>query len=87
MSRKLLAFLLSELSTVRVLCKKCGGVIEFPCEKLAFYFQSPKCPLCRHDFGPSDDDNPFAAIAKAVATFKLIHGQVDVEFVLPDPGE
>jgi hypothetical protein len=69
MSRKLLAFLLSELRTVRVICKNpaCGAVVELPIERLGVKMHDARCRVCDtaliHLRKP--DDNPLVAFALA----------------------
>jgi hypothetical protein len=90
MSRKLLAFLLSELKIVRVICKsaKCNGngVTEIPIGRIRNTFDSPVCPICRE---PLAADH-LIALAKAI---EAIHdnqkkpsnpGGFDVEFIITD---
>lgn len=98
MSRRLLAFLLSELKTVRVICPRpsCAAVTEVSIEQLGSRFsdRTPGCPLCRHEFvGVSAKDheqhNPLARLSEAILAIqgdgKLNKPNVQIEFVLPDP--
>jgi len=99
MSRKLLAFLLSELSTVRVICKhdKCGVVTELPADQLPVRFGGDPvfCPHCRlslcaglssHAAGRAPH-NPMTALAYAIAEVSRADAKFDLEFVLADTGE
>lgn len=88
MSEHLLKVLLSELSTVRVVCKKCGAVFEMPLDRLAAAFRKTAqcCPFCGagfHLFNPqghaADVLGPFA---QALADLQQAQN-CDVEFVLP----
>ena len=84
MSRKLLAFLLSELNTVRILCRKCSAVAEMP---LADLGRQPghACRFCNAPFSlPPKNPGPFAALAQAIGELQKMNSAVDVEFVLPD---
>lgn len=89
MSRKLFAFLLSELKTVRLVCQRagCGGVLELTVKRLAENPPAPACPLCRTEwFGPVGmSANPLAQLAAAAQAVAANAGSVQVEFVLPDP--
>jgi hypothetical protein len=84
-SRKLLAFLLSELKTVRILCKKegCRGIIEVSIEDLPGKLDGCQCPFCKTSFRLANEDN-FALLAKAIGNLARISDKVDVEFILPD---
>lgn len=86
MSRRLLTFLLSELSVVRVICKNpaCGGVVELPLANLAAKLHVPTCKLCGLEFLPAAIANPFVALGKAVQDLQRHADRCDVEFVLPD---
>jgi hypothetical protein len=85
MSRKLLAFLLSELTVVRIQCKSCNKIIELKPEELAQQFSSGYCPLCEKPMTVERlDKNPFCQLANAVESFKRHAKFVDVEFVLED---
>lgn len=93
MSRKLLAFLLSELSTVRIKCVKCKGIVEVETvDQVVVMFSGPddpKCPLCKQLLiGPGcGSNNPMRNLAVAVAELKKRSDTVEIEFVLADKGE
>lgn len=102
MSRRLLAFLLSELKTVRLICPRpqCGGVAELSVESLAVRFgatvRQPACPLCNHDFVGVDSSskyqtNPLLRLSEAVLELqgvgKTVAPELQIEFVLPDLSE
>lgn len=91
MSEKLFKFLLSELSTVRLVCKdkSCGAITEMTLEKLRTRFSQsdPCCPVCRAEFGDpatSSTSNPLRDFAQAVRALQARQQFVEVEFVLPD---
>ena len=89
MSKKLLAFLVSELAVVRLICKRpgCGVVVEMPVAALAGSPDPPAaCPACRRDYGPfGNPGNALARLAQAVKDIQHHAANSDVEFVLPDP--
>lgn len=85
MSRKLFAFLLSELKTVRIICKNCNVITELPIADLADKFKAPKCPSCKNSIA-SENENPFVLLARSLAWFAG-ENRVDVEFIIPDDGK
>jgi hypothetical protein len=53
MSRNVLRIDLTELTTVRVICKKCNrGVIEVPVNRLETAFDHGECRFCNHQHLP-----------------------------------
>jgi hypothetical protein len=90
MSRKLLAFLLSELETVRIVCKGCSAVTEMTTEKASGKFERPHCPVCNTAFFkiiPGQGQyNPLFNLLQAITEMKRFT-TVDVEFTLPDQSE
>lgn len=90
MSRKLFAFLLSELNTVRVKCPHCQAVAELTVEQLGFRLDMLQCPVCRADwrgFAGSDEQNLLNKLGKAIHALQSASGAAQVEFVLPDESE
>jgi hypothetical protein len=86
MSRKLLAFLIEELETIRIRCKHpdCGLIIELKVADLFAKFKIPKCPGCNKELClPSD--NGFIALAAAARAFANNKDRVEIEFVIPEP--
>ena len=87
MSRKLLAFLLSELRIVRIMCKnkQCGAITELPISHLKSYWSNSKCKVCDFDFTPANDPkNPFYLLSEAIDRFKMVEDRLDLEFILDD---
>lgn len=97
MSRKLLAFLLSELKIVRLICqgkrdgKPCGAVIEVPLDNLGSVFingDNCRCKVCSEEFAVHDQGgnrhDAFKRLAEVVTAIKAVREHVEVEFVLPD---
>lgn len=89
MSRRLLAFLLSELKTVRVICprKECGSITEVSIDRLRAKFEFASCPVCNHDILPAagGPNNPLHRLAKAIDELQSVGVGDHIEFVLPDP--
>jgi hypothetical protein len=88
MSRRLFAFLLSELEKLRLVCQnpKCGNVAEVTLERLAAadYFS---CPFCNYSFvkeGHGSTTSPLAILGRAILAMQDRKGQVEVEVVFPD---
>ena len=94
MSRKLFAFLLSELSTVRLICQRphCGGVAEITIEKVVDRFKGnnpPNCPLCNCIFTGvgAGTNNQLVNMAESLVNLKAVSSALEIEFVLPDAAE
>ena len=86
MSRKMFAFLLSELMTVRVICHQCHGIIEMTVDHTRTKFETQSnCPLCNQPlFGMGRGaDNPLHRLVAAIRSMQEFK-TVDVEFVVPD---
>ena len=47
---------LSELATVRIICRKgsCNGIVELPVDRLANLSEPPQCPLCKEGLFPGN---------------------------------
>jgi hypothetical protein len=88
MSRTLFAVLLSELNTLRLICKRkaCSGVLEMSIEQFGVR-PDFTCPACGGRIGPETSDphkrfnNNFA---KAIEAIRSHHEQFDVEFIIPN---
>jgi hypothetical protein len=90
MSRRLLAFLLSELKTVRIICKNptCQGAVEIPVEHLGSRMAEPSCRICGHPFQPfAQGTNGFSILARAIQLLQQHADQGDVEFILPESSD
>jgi hypothetical protein len=90
MSEHVLKVLLSELTTVRVICGSCSAVAEMPTDKLSqLSLRDTFCPVCHMAFprGNEAEGKPdhLKRLADAIAGLKTI-GQ-ELEFVVrnPDP--
>jgi hypothetical protein len=88
MSKKLLSFLLKELTTVRVICKgkfgqgDCQGIVEVPLEKIDHLGD---CPFCHRPFQDSADTVPrLKNLATAIRNMNepAVTGRYVLEFVL-----
>jgi hypothetical protein len=93
MSRKLLAFLLSELKTVRITCNRlygkdrvaCGGIVEVQIERLRHV---GKCPLCQESFQRTADNIPrFTNFTMAVQHLLEEAEGYGIEFVMDADAE
>lgn len=79
----------SELTTVRITCKKCGMVWELPIEKLSrFKTEGGHCHYCDHDLKPtsSSGEDPYRLLSQAVQQFQE-HEGVKVDFLIRKPAE
>jgi hypothetical protein len=86
-SKHLFAFLLSELTVVRIICRnpQCQTVVEMPVAALA---NKPivRCQQCGEDFNPTQDSvPPINVFAEAVRRMQALNKVIDLEFVLPAP--
>jgi hypothetical protein len=88
MSEKLLRFfLLSEIRTIRLVCKNegCGAISEVPIEKLE-QDKWKTCRGCERPFGVTDKHaqlNWLQQFSQAVAGLREAAENLEVEFVLP----
>ena len=90
-SKRQFSFLLSELTTVRVICKHrgCGVVTEMPTNQLTVRFvgNQAACPHCRgvlfHE-SQLHTVTPAVALAYLAAESAKPEAMYDIEFVLPD---
>jgi len=87
-SRKLLAFLLSELKTIRILCRQghCQGVIELPLADLAK--GHGKCPICSNAFNPLNHTlSKLTLFAQHLRDIQEAKEVYEVELILPDESD
>jgi hypothetical protein len=88
---KLFAFFLSELKTIRIVCRNpgCGVIVEQSMDDLIKGNGNQlRCSFCGQDFDPSKvPPAPIQALATVLNAFRNIQQTVDVEFVLPDDGK
>jgi hypothetical protein len=85
-SRNLLAFLVNELKTVRVICRntKCkGSVIEMEIAKLGEKYSDPICPMCGSQLASSSQFNPLVKLSQAIVALSG-EDRVQIEFILPE---
>lgn len=92
MSRKLFAFFLRELGTVRLICQRphCGGITEITVEKVVEKYKGtnlPHCPICTGTFTGvgSAHNNQLVNLAESLINLKAVSSALEIEFVLPDP--
>ena len=87
MSKHLLTFLLSEVKSLRIICKgkDCGVVLEVPLDGIGS-LANMVCPKCKQPFyvHPANMQavNAFLPLAQAIAIIKS--SGVDIEFSLPE---
>jgi hypothetical protein len=86
MSETLFRFLLTELKTARVICRRCNGVLEVAIEQVGSAF-AIRCPLCNKEFRMAHQPNPVAEFGKAVQGLKAMAELLELEFALPIKGE
>jgi hypothetical protein len=84
MSEKIFRFLLSELKSLRAICKQpgCGGVVELPLDAISGKKTSIRCPVCDNPLQQPTPNNHLANLAKAIESVTT-SGVADVEFSLP----
>jgi hypothetical protein len=89
----MLTVLLSELTTVRLVCLNgsCGAVVELNLKRLAALDQRYHCPVCRtmiqDDEGKQEEKRPlnhFADMANGLRGLDDLKGKVRVEFIVRD---
>jgi hypothetical protein len=80
MAEKQLRFRLSELKTIRVICRQpvCGAIVEIPIEALEKVFSEPRCPVCESSFAES-----ISTLGHAIHVLSAVRDLVDIEFVIP----
>jgi hypothetical protein len=89
MSKQLLSFLLSELKTVRILCRhpKCGATTEFDISRVDNVMADFACPVCHQKAMLADGDatteNHFRSLQAAIDGIDRARARFGVEFVLP----
>lgn len=88
MSRKLFAFLLSELQVMRLVCQRedCGGVMEFRIDRADDRLKRPSCPLCKTTLVQEDVGytNALGRLVDEIRKLAVLTPTVQIEFVLPD---
>jgi hypothetical protein len=88
MSEHPLTVLLSDLSTVRIVCRhkadgtSCGVAVEVPVERLG---QLEECPVCHNSFDPMAG-KLCTSLGRAITQLQA-HKGVQVEFVMREKGE
>ena len=94
MSEKLLRFfLLSEIKTVRLVCKHegCKAIVEIPLSDLENRFSGGCCAVCKASWGVADQNRPgpreginwLRILSQTVSELNMETVMVEVEFVLP----
>jgi hypothetical protein len=84
MSDKLLKFLVTELLTVRVGCKKCGrAVVELSIDRLHEALDGGECRFCHYKFHDAAAPDPFNNLRMALDELRGMKDKLEVSFVLP----
>jgi hypothetical protein len=91
-SKHLLAFLLSEMNTIRLRCKRtdCGAVTEVLLNRMPPALRADfNCPCCHKPFHPHDKSNFLDKLARAVDGLKACKEDLAAEFIVlvKDAGE
>jgi hypothetical protein len=88
MSEKLLKLLLSDLNTIRIVCRHCGAAMEVPVERLgnAGDVFCPGCPVDKKTVLRSARGDDLAALAAAIVRLKQAK-DVEIEFVVPEKAD
>ena len=84
MSEKITRYLLSEIKTIRVVCKKCGGVVEMPILSASDALTSQMtCRFCNADFERLDLSkyDPFKNLEIIAEAFAKMEKVIEVQFV------
>ncbi|MGA8761432.1 MAG: hypothetical protein WB562_00965 [Candidatus Sulfotelmatobacter sp.] len=77
---------LSELTTARVRCLKCGkGVIEVSIERLDTALLKGECRFCKTEFFTPTDTDPLNALRLALAEVNRLGEVLQVEFEIASP--
>ena len=88
--RSLICFLLEELQTIRVLCRRqkdgqpCSGAVEVPLKKLGSILN---CPACGEKLKISGSEDAYKELPAAIERLVKLSGEVGFELVFPDTGE
>jgi hypothetical protein len=87
MSAKSLKIPLTELTTLRLICKNpgCNAILETTLENLHRLFKDFECPLCNTKFGyaKKGGPDPLKGLAHAVLELLNIQDKAAFEFVVP----
>lgn len=87
MGETILRIKLSELKTIRIVCKKCGTVVEFPTERAGARYKgwNGECRDCKTPFVSSKtpEFEGFAALSAAFENLTNV-ADMEVEFIIPD---
>jgi hypothetical protein len=91
MSKKLLAFLIEELDTVRLLCRTlgCAGAVEFSVVNLES-LRELKCPACGATLcipRAKLEDNSLMMLGAAIRNLKAVTDKLGVEFIIPEKSQ
>lgn len=85
MSEHLVRFRITELTSVRLRCASCKGVIEMPIDKVRTMTRDGCCCLCQEelfDHGGTGAD-PLERLYVAIQSLKKVGQRATIEFELP----
>ncbi len=92
MGEHIFRVLLSDLTTIRITCGKCQGIIEFPLDSVgARLTERPYCPLCREPFAVSPKaaamgEAPyFVQLQETLRKLRDLHTVFSIEFPIKLP--
>lgn len=87
MSERIIRFLLSEVKTLRIICKRCKAVVETPLESSSDALgDGLTCRFCNKPVKRGSDHprfNPFESLEAATKAFKEMESDLEVQFVFP----
>jgi hypothetical protein len=75
---------LTDLKTLRITCRKCGGVIEVPIQSAGNASSNGGCRLCGNQFALPRDLNKMTVLAEAIDAITKQENEFTVEFPIRD---
>lgn len=77
---------ITDLKTIRIVCKKCNnGVIEVPANRLSEALVDGKCRFCRYPLIKLDNYDPIQSLKVALEELSRIEKDLGIEFEIPQP--
>lgn len=89
MSELILRILLSEIKTVRVICRSCGAIVEVEVADIPRRFENGACPFCQVCFKTLSlpESDVLGNFAKALQKLIEVDSKLGVEIVLPQDND